>query len=299
MIKLKSLIRESYVDGRVTDEYSDIYNEMQEEFQRGQKYQTWHLIPAKDILLIWAIFAKYGRVDENKLDKVWQIVKENVLKIIINTQVWNGSDPEFFGKENYKDITQGEWDRHSLFVADRSNSQYIRNTGEVEGNARYSDQHNRLFQYLEKCYSVDSAEELLMGIDLVLNFVHGLGGMAKWFVEGGETTLNKIRDFEAKGISLRGQLSEGFFKSIKSRGIPKIDDSIIGMDISIGNERYIATLNTIPDEGKYRLGGIYVNDKGQEEAFTHVSGNSWKDVLRHLPQHFIHGADVITYRKSV
>ena len=86
-------------------------------------------------------------------------------------------------------------------------------------------------------------------------------------------------------------------KPTHSRGIPPLDDTIVGMDISIGNERYIATLNTIPDEGKYRIGGVYINDKGQEEAFTHVSGDSWEQVLKHLPKHFIHGADVITYRK--
>jgi len=226
MIKLKNLIRESYLHGRPEDEYQEIHDEMQQEFHSGQKYQTWNLIPAKDILLIWATFAKYGRVDENKLDKVWNIVKENVIKIVINTDVWQGSNPEFFGKDNFDDVTQEEWDRHCLFVADRSDAKYVRNYGEVEGNARFSDCYNSLFKLLERCYSAKSAEELLMGIDSILNFVHGLGNMAKWFVEGGTDTLNKIRDYEAKGIALRGKLSESFFKSFEidyGRGIHYVE----------------------------------------------------------------------------
>ena len=83
-----------------------------------------------------------------------------------------------------------------------------------------------------------------------------------------------------------------------SRGIPPLDDTIVGMDIRIGDERYIATKNSIPGEGAYRLGGIYVNSRGEDEPFTHVSGDSWEKVIRHLPRHFIHGADVQTYRRK-
>lgn len=208
MIKLKSLIKESYVSGTWEDEYFEIKDEMKKEFDAGQIYQTWKLIPARDLLIIWATFTKYGRVDENKLNKVWEIVKENVMKIGVNTDVWNGEDPMFFDKDEYDEITPEEMKRHALFISDRSNNQWIRNSGEVEGNARYSDAYRSLFKLLEKCYSASTADELLMSIDTILNFVHGLGHMAKWFVEGGIDTLNKIRDFQAKGINLQGKLSE-------------------------------------------------------------------------------------------
>jgi hypothetical protein len=99
-------------------------------------------------------------------------------------------------------------------------------------------------------------------------------------------------------INLKSIISE-VLRVEHSRGIPKLDDSITGMDLRIGDERYVATLNTIPGEGKYRIGGVYINQAGESEAFTHVSGDSWESVLRHLPKHFIYGADVITYRKGV
>jgi hypothetical protein len=106
------------------------------------------------------------------------------------------------------------------------------------------------------------------------------------------------REIPMAMIKLKDIITE-VFQQEYSRGIPKIDDSVIGMDIRIGDERYVATLNTIPGEGKYRIGGVYVNQAGEEEAFTHVNGNTWESVLRHLPTHFIYGADVITYRKRV
>lgn len=200
---------------KIETDYSEINDEMQQEFLSGQKYQTWRLIPARDILLLWATFSKYGRVDEDKLDKIWDIIKENVLKICINTEVWNGSRPEFFQKDNYNDITDEEHKRHAYFISDRSNNKWIRNFGEVEGNSRYSDQYQRLYNLLEKCYSLENPEELLVGIDTILNFVHGLGHMAKWFVEGGTDTLDKIRDFQSKGIHLQGKLSESKLNEIE------------------------------------------------------------------------------------
>ena len=100
-------------------------------------------------------------------------------------------------------------------------------------------------------------------------------------------------------IKLKSIIAE-VFQQEYSRGVPKLDNSIVGMDIRIGDERYVATLNTIPGEGKYRIGNVYINQAGEEEeAFTHVSGDSWESVLKHLPKHFVYGADVITYRKRV
>src|ERR1035437_859175 len=106
MIKLKDLIKESIeIDtGSIENDYSDIRTEMQQEFQSGQKYQSWRLIPSRELLLIWATFAKFGRVDEDKLYKIWEIIKESVLKIVINTEVWHGNDTEFFEVDSYDEI---------------------------------------------------------------------------------------------------------------------------------------------------------------------------------------------------
>ena len=208
MIKLKSLIKEYIDTGGKDDDYIDVRTEMQQEFESGQKYQSWKLVPARDLLLIWAKFAKFGRVEEEEILKIWNMVKETALKIIINSEVWNGNDTDFFGVDSYEKIPEREENRHAIFISDRSGNKYVRNWAEVEGNARYSDAYQALFKLLVKAYKSKTPEELLMGIDTILNFVHGLGPMARWFVEGGVDTLGKIRDFEAQGIRLSGKLSE-------------------------------------------------------------------------------------------
>lgn len=218
MIKLKSLIKERLDLGSLENDYSDIQMEVEQEFQSGQKHQSWKLIPARDLILLWITYAKYGRVDEEKIIKIWEILKELVIKVLLNTYEWQDETPEFYGKEKPEDITNDDRKRHAWFISDLSGNKYVRNWGEEGGNARYSDCHQALGKYLTQSYSSKTSEELLMNTDKILNFVHGLGNMAKWFVEGGTTTLDKIRDYQAKGITLQGRLSESFLTSFKREG---------------------------------------------------------------------------------
>lgn len=217
MIKLKSLIKESLDLGRLEDDYNDIKLEIEQEFQSGQKHQSWKLIPARDLIYLWVVYAKYGRVDEEKIVKIWDILKELVIKILLNTYEWQDENPEFYGKEKPEDITDEDRERHAWFISDLSGNKYVRSWSEEGGNARYSDCHQTLGKYLLQSYSSKTPEELLMNVDKILNFVHGLGNMAKWFVEGGTNTLDKIRDYQAKGITLQGKLSEELITSFENQ----------------------------------------------------------------------------------
>ena len=194
--------------GSLSHDIDRVRETNQNEFDMGQKHQTWNLLPARDLVLLWATFAKYGRVDEKRLLKLFGMLSELVIKISLNTDVWQGHDSGFFYKDDFREISDEENERFAWFISDRSGSNWVRNTGERGGNARYSDQSDRLYELLEKCYNSDTPEELLINMDLILNFVHGMGNMAKWFVEGGTDTLDKIRDFQVKGIHLAGQLTE-------------------------------------------------------------------------------------------
>ncbi len=208
MIKLKSLIKENLDLGSLEDDSIDLRVRMEREFLSGQKHQSWKLIPSRDLISVWMVHTKYGRVDEEKIIKIWNILKELVIKVLLNTYQWLDEDPEFYGKENMEDITDEDRKKFSWFISDLSGSEYVRCFGEEGGNARYSDRHQLLGRYLSQSYSSKTPEELLMNIDRIINFVHGLGDMAKWFVEGGVNTLNKIRDIQVKGINLQGKLSE-------------------------------------------------------------------------------------------
>jgi hypothetical protein len=208
------------------DDYGEVYSDIQDEWYSGQKHQLWNLVPKKDIILLWATYIKFRRIDENNLQKIWQTVKENIIKIAINTDIWNGNDPEFFSKEEYNDITEKEWKRFSIFISDRSGSKLIRNTGEIGigGQARYSDSIGYLIKLLEEGYSIkdDDNEKLLLVIDKILNVVHGSGPMAKWFVEGGTDTLNKIRDLDVKGIIFETENNYYLYHITPKRNVPSI-----------------------------------------------------------------------------
>ncbi len=194
--------------GSLSHDIDRVSETNQNEFDMGQKHQTWNLLPSKELVLLWATFAKYGRVDEKRLLKLFSMLSELVIKISLNTDVWRGHNAGFFYKDGFEEISDEENERFAWFISDRSGNNWIRNTGERGGNARYSDQSDRLYKLLEKCYNSDTPEELLINMDLILNFVHGMGNMAKWFVEGGADTLDKIRDLQIKGIHLIGKLSE-------------------------------------------------------------------------------------------
>jgi 8-oxo-dGTP pyrophosphatase MutT (NUDIX family) len=209
----ENTINEELNLGKFEDDFFSIKYEMQLEFQTGKKHQNWRLIPARELLSLWMTFGKYKRVDEDKLYKIWEIVKENVIKIIINTEEWRDESTEFFGVEDRDQITDKLRKKHAWFISDLSKNKWIRNSGEEGGNARYSDQYQTLYKLLNKCYSLTTSEGLLVGIDTILNFVHGLGPMAHWFVEGGTTTLDRIKNFQAKGIVIpENKVSVGNYK---------------------------------------------------------------------------------------
>lgn len=215
IIKLKSLLflKESkYInDKSMMDDWEDIESFVGEEFHNGAKHQSWTLIPADLLLKTWMVFTKYGRVDEKALLKIWKILKVIIIKIILNSEIKNGyAADNFFYVDSYAEITDEMWERWFNFISDRSGSNSIRNMGEcgTGGNGRYSDQAKRLYQLLDQAYNSESSTDLLMHIDKIINFVHGMGEMAHWMVEGGSSTLNKIHDMDTKGIHLTGQLTE-------------------------------------------------------------------------------------------
>lgn len=203
--------------GSMSHDIDRVKETNQSEFHMGQKHQTWRLVPAKDLILLWATFAKFGRVDEDKILQIFHTLSELVIKICINTDIWYGEDPMFFYHEDSEEITDEENERFARFISDLSKSSMVRNSGEHGGNARYSDGSGALFDLLQKCYNSETPEELLVAMDAILNFVHGIGHMAKWFVEGGTGTLDKIRDLQVKGIHLAGRLSESPMMSLQGK----------------------------------------------------------------------------------
>lgn len=231
-------LMEGFYDS-LEDDYYRVREDVQDEWLSGKRHQSWTLVPKAKLVRLYQENGKYGRINENILLDIWGILHDAAIKVIINSETkdhdsWpydiepdlrkpvkaqkaDTSQGEFGFNDPRKEIEQEEiegdelekrkdreWSRWFLFVSDLSNSRSIRNFGEVKGNARYSDQSNRLTTLLRAAYSAKELGEKLMAIDRILNFAHGLGNMAKWFVEGGVSTLDQIADFAPKGITAGG-----------------------------------------------------------------------------------------------
>lgn len=213
MIKLRFLLesQDSFIDT-----YYRVKEEMEAEWSSGQKYQSWRLIPKRLLYLTWMTFAKYGRVNERALDKIWDILHENIIKISINSNIRDGHDLDIFNAENYDEVSEEEWIRFFNFISDQGEQAKFRRGGDLnvdKGYARYSDSSAALMRMADKVESATTPEDRLIAIDQILNFIHGIGPMAKWFVEGGTQSLIDLQDMDPKGIHLKGKLSEYSSKS--------------------------------------------------------------------------------------
>lgn len=215
MILLKHLISEhfSFPNDDIGSDFDEMRDAVRSEWLSGQKHQSWRLVPKRLLNAVWLTYAKYGRVNEEGLEKIWEIIKENAIKIILNSEIRHGLlDDEFFNVQDGEEVPEEVLNRWAEFVSDQSlRSGFSRSDADAslpQGYCRYSDEHNRLFKLLEACYNSETPETRIITIDTLINFVHGIGYMAAWFVEGGKASLTSLRDTDVKGIHLKGKLSE-------------------------------------------------------------------------------------------
>jgi hypothetical protein len=60
------------------------------------------------------------------------------------------------------------------------------------GHAQYSEALGGLLGLFHKLKDATAQSDKVVAFDNIVNWVHGSGGVAKWFIEGGFTTLNRI-----------------------------------------------------------------------------------------------------------
>jgi len=185
------------------DLYYVEYEQLQNEWYSGEK-QTWELIRRDRLLKLFYRYAKFGVIDEDLLVDIEFAVQENTMRLIINTTIWYGND-DFFEDIDESDIEEN-LERFARFIEDGSQASFGRNIMEcgLAGLMRYSDGYQSfLAKYLQD--SLNASSENLHGrlehVSKILNVIHGSGGIARWYVEGGDYTLSEIEEFFVKGIS--------------------------------------------------------------------------------------------------
>ena len=73
-INLRQLINEClteiFKESEYFQDYENLMTKSSQEYYSHKK-QSWKLIPKEMLINIWATYVKFGRIDENKLDKIW------------------------------------------------------------------------------------------------------------------------------------------------------------------------------------------------------------------------------------
>jgi hypothetical protein len=81
--------------------------------------------------------------------------------------------------------------------------EFIKFTGD-----RWTEELHKFENELKRAELAKTPEQQLLAIDRILDMVHGRGGVADWFVEGGDSFLNHLRDSKASNKSHRESLKK-------------------------------------------------------------------------------------------
>ena len=143
--------------------------EILEQFRSGVKKQPWTLIKASKLKKLYRDYSK-GIIDTDLLNDCVSIAIENLQKILANSYLLYYTD----------EISDEELDRWNEFIADEY------------GYGRYTEQVERFGDLLRALLNARTNQEKMIALDTVLAASHGIGYVARWFVEGGKDTLDEI-----------------------------------------------------------------------------------------------------------
>lgn len=197
MIQKYSVLKNeaSFKEDDVWLEYHDIYSDKQNEIvsvalssNKGDK-QHWDLIPAGQLIKAWNDFVKLGVVRNEKiLDTFVKRIIENTAQLQVLTELMGHSDYNV-----YPDIQE------SSELSDEDIKK-LRDVFENSSYPEFEDGSWMLSDYglpkvkklIPQLYSAKTAEDKLIVIDQILNIVHQRSDFARFYVEGGADTLNKL-----------------------------------------------------------------------------------------------------------
>jgi len=190
-------LTETLIDNDEENGFS-LQEEILEQFRSGLKKQPWTLIKANKLKKLYRDWSR-GILDKELLEDCLSIAIENLQKIIINGYILHYTD----------EISEEELDRWNEFIADEY------------GYGRYTEQIERFSDLAVKLTTAKTDEQKMIALDTVLGTVHGIGSVARWFVEGGEETLDEISEWrEIEHLSK--QQPKEMKHLTKSPKIPKI-----------------------------------------------------------------------------
>jgi hypothetical protein len=211
------MIRESIITGDFESDFNRVVKQIKKEWKQGNEKLSWPVIPKQMLLNMWRTYAKFGQVDEEQVQKLWELLSDILIKVVYISDVQMGSymsqfnDFSFFKSVACPHLKQAGEVRTPMYPLDakgKVRSSFSKFVSDSHGYERTTGSSIRsLLILLHQGYSAKNSDTLFITIDKILNFVHEAGPMAEWFVEGGTSTLDDIKHFQHKGLHLIGQLS--------------------------------------------------------------------------------------------
>jgi len=170
------------------DTLVEVIDEWQKHKGDENARQAWRVIPAGLLAKEWNYNARTGLVHDKVIDKIFEIILENYLKLYINTVLFgHDSINPYHYAECFisEDMIEDEFDElfedFEWFACDE------------KCNWRISDYGiEKIGNYVMAILTEDDYNKKMAYIDMVLSVVHQRSDLSSWFVEGGYNTLQGL-----------------------------------------------------------------------------------------------------------
>jgi hypothetical protein len=193
-LKISQLMRRAAWDRDFAEWFYDSQEEairgtlaQYKKLRRQRKYQPWTVVPAAKLIKIWTDFGRTGVVrDEEGLNEIAWTITDNIFKLYANTLLC-GHTPHSYDeylKEAGINKAKFENETDDWF------------TDPVSGHWRLSDYGlEPLLNLIPKIKNASKPEDKLFALDRVFNIIHQRSDLSAMFVQGGNSTLQKIFDY--------------------------------------------------------------------------------------------------------
>jgi hypothetical protein len=150
--------------------------------------QSWHVIPAGKLIREWKYNQQTGLVHNSIIEELSESIIENYCKLYINTVLMGHTSMSPYSF--IEACIPEEWDEEEL---DNDLEDYEWFACDEEGSWRISDYAiDKLFPLIIELLTEDNPNTKLYIIDKILNVTHQRSDLARWFVEGGSSTLSSL-----------------------------------------------------------------------------------------------------------
>ncbi|MCK9434995.1 MAG: hypothetical protein M0R32_09305 [Candidatus Cloacimonetes bacterium] len=148
--------------------------------------QPWRVFPAARLKKIYNDFVKNGWVsDERGLNNLADLICENIFKLNANT-LFMGHTPyspvDMMNDQVDEEVTEADFEGFENYIIDKNSGQW-----------RISDY--AMEPLMEDAYRIIAAQnttDRIIAVDRAINRIHQRSDIAKFFVEGGTSTLNQL-----------------------------------------------------------------------------------------------------------